>query len=245
MPSTLPSPLDGAFEGRVSYTEKLENLRGLVGGFDLYYLLLTARRDLPIQSLSELKEKKFPLRLYTITVGGQGERAARMLLEAHGLSYDDIKAWGGEVHHTSFDVIKTAFQDGRADLLIHGTPKGHPSVTEISVMSSVKFLSLSDSITQALFDRYGMDSVVLPAESFRGQDQDVATVGWSVTLDATTRMPDAVAYLITKTVIEGMDKLALAHNSLEAFDPSLAAQKVGVPLHSGAERYYREAGLLE
>ena len=90
-----------------------------------------------------------------------------------------------------------------------------------------------------------MDSVVLPAESFRGQDQDVATVGWSVTLDATTRMPDAVAYLITKTVIEGMDKLALAHNSLEAFDPSLAPQKVGVPLHSGAERYYREAGLLE
>ena len=69
-----------------------------------------------------------------------------MLLEAYGISYEDIRAWGGSVQHTSFDVIKTAFQDGRADLLIHGIPKGHPTVTEISVMSSVKFLSLPDRI---------------------------------------------------------------------------------------------------
>ncbi len=234
-----------AHEGRLIYDTKMESLRGLVGGFDLYYLLPVARADLPIDSLDELKEKKLPLRLYTITVGGQGERATQMMLEAYGLSYEDIKAWGGSVEHTSFDVIKTAFQDGRADLLVHGTPIGHPSVTEISVMSSVKFLSLSDPVADQLFEKYGMDAALLPAGSFRGQGEDVHTVGWSVTLDATTRMPDDVAYLITKTIIESKDELALAHQSLQAFDPSLAAQKVGVPLHPGAELYYREAGLLE
>lgn len=234
-----------AREGRVVYESEMEDLRGLVGGFDVYHLLAVARHDLPIQSLVEVKEQKMPLRLYTITVGGQGERATQMLLEAYGMSYEDIEAWGGQVHHTSFDVIKTAFQDGRADLLVHGTPEGHPSVTEISVMSSVKFLSLSEEITASLGDAYGMDATRLPAESFRGQEQEVQTVGWSVTLDATTRMPEDVAYLITKTVLEGKDQLGMAHKSLKEFDPTQAAHTVGVPLHSGAERYYREAGLLD
>ena len=234
-----------AREGRLVYESPMENLRGLVGGFDVYHLLIVARQDLPIQSLAEIKENKMPLRLYTITVGGQGERATQMLLEAYGMSYEDIKGWGGEVHHTSFDVIKTAFQDGRADLLIHGTPPGHPSVTEISVMSSVKFLSLSEEITDSLVEAYGMDKTQLPAGSFRGQEQSVQTVGWAVTLDATTRMPEDVAYLITKTVIEGKDQLGVAHKSLAAFDPTQAAQTVGVPLHPGAARYYREAGLLD
>ncbi len=234
-----------AQQGRLVYETKAESLRGLVGGFDLYYLLVLARKDLPIRSLDELKETQMPVSLYTITVGGQGEQAARMLLEALGLGYEDIKAWGGSVHNTSFDVIKTAFQDGRADLLVHGTPKAHPSITEISVLSSVNFLSLPDDIARWLGEEYEMDLLVLPAGNFRGQDQDVHTVGWSVTLDATTRMPDDVAYLITKTVIERKDELAAAHKGLQEFDPSLAFSKLGVPLHPGAERYYREAGLLE
>ena len=58
-------------------------------------------------------------------------------------------------------------------------------------------------------------------------------------------MPEDVAYLITKTVIEGKDQLGVAHKSLAAFDPTQAAQTVGVPLHPGAARYYREAGLLD
>ena len=234
-----------AQQGRLVYETKMEGLRGLVGGFDQSYLLVIARQELPILSLNELKEKKLPVRLYTISVGGQSEQATRMLLEAHGMSYEDIRAWGGSVNRTSFDVIKTAFQDGRADILVHSVSKGHPSITEISVLSSVKFLSLSDDIARLLNRQYQMDLVVLPAGNFRGQDQDVHTVGWSVTLDATTRMPADVAYLITKTVNEGMDELSVVHQSLKEFDPSLAFRKVGISLHPGAERYYREAGLLE
>lgn len=233
-----------ARQGRIIYKEKMENLRGLVGGFDLYYLLAVARQDLPVQSLAELKEKKVPIRLYTITVGGQGERATQMLLEAYGMTYDDIRAWGGSVQHTSFDVIKTAFQDGRADLLVHGTSKGHPSITEISVMSPVKFLSLPDDVTGWLASEYGMELAVLPAKSFRGQDEDVETVGWSVILATTSEMSDSIAHLITKTIIEGRDELGAAHKSLQGFDPSRAATAGGIPLHPGAEQYYKEAGLL-
>ena len=112
-------------------------------------------------------------------------------------------------------------------------------------MSSVKFLSLSEETTASLNQTYGMQTTMLPAGSFRGQDQDVHTVGWTVTLDATTRMADDVAYLITKTVLEGKEQLGVAHKSLQAFDPTQAARTVGVPLHSGAERYYREVGLLD
>src|SRR5207247_16459 len=54
-----------AFEGKEAYTEKLENLRGLVGGLDTYYLVAVATRKLGISSVREIRDKKLPVKVYT------------------------------------------------------------------------------------------------------------------------------------------------------------------------------------
>ena len=88
-----------AYEGKEAYTEKLENLRALVGGLDTYYLVVIASKKLGITSVRDIRDKKLAAKIYTQPVGALGEFAGRQLLRAIGTSYADIKALGGRTTH--------------------------------------------------------------------------------------------------------------------------------------------------
>src|SRR5688572_4230131 len=107
-----------AAEGKEAYDTKLENLRGLVGGLDTYYLAVIAAKKLNLNSVKDIKDRKIAVKLNTLTPGSLGEFAARQLLREYGLSYADIKTFGGVVAHANYNVIVDAFKDGRADVLI-------------------------------------------------------------------------------------------------------------------------------
>ena len=117
-----------------------ENLRGLVGGFDTYYLVAVATKKLGIGSVREIRDKKLPVRVYTQPVGALGEFAGRQLLRAVGLGYNEIKAFGGSTQHVGYNVIIDAFKDGRADILFAVVTPKHPSVSEIVSSVDVEFL---------------------------------------------------------------------------------------------------------
>lgn len=94
-----PSPsVRWALEGTVSFKGKQEGIRGIYGDMDEFYVATIVTKKSGIRSLEEIKEKKFPLRLMTVPVGGNGEIAARHILEAYGMSYDMLKSWGGLGH---------------------------------------------------------------------------------------------------------------------------------------------------
>lgn len=236
-----------AYDGQVVYDQPHDRLRGLVGGLDEYFVAVVARKDLDIESLADVKDRQLGIRLFTLSAGSQGEVVTRLLLDAYGFSYDDIRSWGGSVEHTSFDVIQSAFRDGRADIFIHNITPGHPTLTEMAVTTGIKFLKLEREITEPIAEANGMLLATLPAGSFAGQDEDVETLGWSTTLTATVDMPDWLAGEIARIFVEERDTLVSAHRALEYFQPEHAADPVqlGVPLHPGAEAYYREAGLLD
>ena len=84
-----------AWDGKEAYDTKLDNLRALVGGLDTYYLVAVVSKKAPFNSLREMKEKKFPVKLVTQPVGSLGEFAARQLLRAEALTYADLKSAGG------------------------------------------------------------------------------------------------------------------------------------------------------
>jgi len=75
----------------------------------------------------------------------------------------------------------------------------------------------------------------------------VVAVGVSAVLITNRDLPEPIAYTVTKTVLENKDALVRAHGGLAAFEPRTAWQpdKVGIPLHPGAERAYREKGWMK
>lgn len=235
-----------AFDGKEAYDTRLENLRGLVGGLDTYYLVAVASRKLGVNSIRDIKDRKLPIKATSQPVGSLGEFAGRQLLRAYGLTYNDIKAWGGSVQHVGYNIIVDAFKDGRADVLFAVITPKHPSVSEIASSGDVKFLGLEPDVMQALAP-LGYVPATMPADTFKSQPEPVKTVGFPTVVITNKELPEPVAYTVTKTIIENKDALVRGHAGLSAFDPTTAWQpeKVGLPLHPGAERAYREKGWMK
>ena len=235
-----------AYEGKEAYTEKLENLRGLVGGLDTYYLVAVATKKLGISSVREIKDKKLPVKVYTQPVGALGEFAGRQLLRAAGMSYADIKTWGGTTNHVGYNIIIDAFKDGRADILFAVVTPKHPSVSEIVTAVDVEFLGLDADTAKALLP-LGYAAATMPAETFKNQTKPVSTVGFPTVLITNKDLPEPIAYTVTRTVLDNKDALVRGHAGLAEFEPKTAwqADKVGIPLHPGAEKAYREKGWMK
>jgi len=224
----------------------MKNLRGLVGGLDNFYQAVVVSRRLDISSLKDVKGKKLPIKLFTTRPFGAGQFGAGLVLKSYGMSFDDIKSWGGRVEHTTFTAIIAAFKDRRADIFLHCISKGHPATTEISVSAPVKFLSVEPEIIKQM-EGYGYTDAVLPKGSFKGQDNDVNLAGLSTNVITNTDMSDELAYIITKTICENKGALVKGHRAFKSFVPENAwnPNLVGMPLHPGAEKYYKEQGWMK
>ena len=235
-----------ASEGREAYDAKLENLRGLVGGLDTYYLVAIAAKKLNVNSLKEVKDRKVPVKAVSQPVGSLGEFGMRQLLREYGISYADIKSWGGTTAHANYNILVDAFKDGRADLLIAVVTPKHPSITEITTFSDVKFLPLEPEHVKSL-TALGYKAATMPADTFKNQPQAVATVGFPTVLITNKDLPEPIAYAVTKTILDNKEALVRGHAGLAEFDPptSWKPEEVGLPLHPGAERAYREKGWMK
>jgi TRAP transporter TAXI family solute receptor len=87
-----------AYKGIVAYTgrKKMDNLRAIVGGLNKpHRLTIIARKDAKLSSIQEIKDQQRKVRLVTVQRGGAGEALARQVLEAYGMTYDDLIKMGG------------------------------------------------------------------------------------------------------------------------------------------------------
>jgi TRAP transporter TAXI family solute receptor len=236
-----------AHDGTVIFDKKYEKLRSIAGGTDTFYLTVGATKASGITSLKQAFEEKKPVRLMTLTKGSTGEVAVRHILEGYGVTFDDIRSWGGSVTHTSFANIQTALKDGHGDIVIHGVGLGHPGMTEIALTCDLNFLPLDDSVREMMCEKYGYDMAALPANTFKGQTEDTKTVAYYVTIAVSSDVSDDVAYLFTKTMVEKKADLEKGHSSFKAYVPEEGWKigKIGAPLHPGAEKYYREKGWIK
>jgi TRAP transporter TAXI family solute receptor len=234
-----------AMEGQMAYDKKMPNLRGLVGGFDEYFIGIVATKKSKITALEDIAKKKMPIHLVTVTKGSLGEFANRQIMEAVGAPYKTIESFGGKVTHTSFGVITKMLVDGQADVFMQVVTAGHPAMTEIAITADVVFLGLNDEVIKKL-SAFGWGPATLPANIFKGQTAPVPTIGTTTSLITTDKLPEEAAYAVTKTLCENRETLAKGHAGLKPFNPQMGwkFENLGLPLHPGAERYYKEKGWM-
>ena len=88
----------------------------------------------------------------------------------------------------------------------------------------------------------------VPANTFKGQTAPVKTVKAASNILVSADLSNETAYTITKTIIESVSRLPKIHAALGDFDPKMAADRAlngNCPLHPGAVKYYKEAGLMK
>lgn len=233
-------------EGKGPFSQANRNMRGLVGGMDVYYQRVTAQKDSPINSLAEIKEKQLAVHIGTASKGSLNEYMCRLILEAYGLSYDDIKSYGGSVTLTSMSVLRSMFKDGRIDMIIGLTTAGHPNTAELANTPGEKFLGLDQHAIEYLVDK-GFAPATMPANLFEGQTKPIDGVGFGTALYVNQSMPDNEAYAITRAVMEARETIKKSFQSMKDWTAAASASEtnLGVPLHAGAKAYYEQAGLLK
>ena len=214
-----------------------ENLRIFAG---LYYNpnQVVVTKASGINGLEDLAGKHF-------SVGAPGSTTvdeASVHLEAIGKSLDDLKA---EYMGTSesADAISNKQLDGV--WVMAGTPNA--AVTQILTTTDAKIMPIQPDVVEALRKDYPWYAAyTIPAGTYANQEEDVPTSAVKLTLFITADVDEETVYQMTKTFWENWDMLTETHAALRRADPATACMDLaGVPLHAGAERYYREAGVIE
>ncbi|MCC7081079.1 MAG: TAXI family TRAP transporter solute-binding subunit [Burkholderiales bacterium] len=237
-----------AMEGTAAFKEPLKDLRSLVGDWDDYFLLPMLRgKGLPNDLAGVFKSVRPKARVMLLPKGSIGAFGGTQMLELVGAGEKALSAAGGGYEFAGFGAVKNRFAAGQADVFIHTVTRGHPGVTEIARSVDLTFLQPSKAVLAGM-NKYGWTTATLPKDTFPGQDQALQLPGTNTTLFATTKLPDDMAYLVVKAICENTAKLQAAHKALAKFDCAKGVWRKevnGMPLHAGAERYYRERGWLK
>ena len=211
-----------AMQGEAPYKEAAKGLRMLVGGLDTYWHLFSAAKSTGLTGFEQLKQKKFPLKLVMTPKGSAGEWMNGAVLKAYGISFDDIKKWGGRVTMTSFGNAVKMMKDGQANAFGHVATPGHPAWTELSTMVKLNFFGVDRQKTKELAAKYGFTESFIPKGTFQGLDKDLPALGFASALITTDKLSDETAYTITKTICESKADLVTTYKGAKAFEPSRA-----------------------
>lgn len=200
---------------------------------------IVARADSGITTIEDLLGKR-------VNIGnpGSGQRGTmEVVMEAMGWTMDDF-ALATELKAAEQSA---ALCDNQIDAMVYTV--GHPSgsIQEATTACDSVLVEVSGPVIEALIAENSFyRTAVIPGGMYRGNDNDVMTFGVGATLVSSADVSDDVVYVLVKAVFENFDDFRGLHPAfanLVAAD--MATAGLSAPLHAGAERYYREAGLIE
>jgi uncharacterized protein len=218
-----------AFEGNA-----IDNVLA-IGSLYPETIQIVTTKDSGITSVEDLKGKN-------VSVGAPGSGTyvnAEQILAAHGIDIEkDINP-----QKLDFEESTGGIQDGNIDaaFITAGTPTG--SVEGLSATNDITIVPIAqDKIDELVsqFPYYAADTI--PAGTY-GLESDVTTVAVLAMLAVSDKLSDDDVYEITKAIYENTGKITHKKGELISIDKALNG--IGIDLHPGAEKYYKEKGLLD
>lgn len=200
---------------------------------------VVARAESGVTSLADFKGKRFA----PGAAGGTTEVESRVHFTAAGLKYpDDIRAqFVGFTE--SIDLMRNKQLDGA--WIMAGMPTA--AVTEMCATAGGRLVSMEPELIKKVQAEYPWYSeFTIPANTYDNQPEPVRTTAVKMLLLTDASMPDDVVYDLTKTFWENLEEMGAAHAVMKTVTRDMATSDLsGIPLHPGAEKYYREAGMLK
>lgn len=240
-----------AYEGRHPFTSP-QPIRGLALLPHDDRMVFVVRKDTGITSIRQIVEERRPLR-YSIPLSDTHPAifGADEVLAAYGSSRAEIDSWGGRRlrDRPRFQIREDAKPVADDWEAVFDEAIMTPRWKNLTKQYDVRFLPVEEAVLQQLETR-GLKRAVIEKERFPQLTEDVPTIdfsGWLIHCRAS--LPDEVAYLVAKVIDENRDAFAQRippHSGLtSSIDPAKFAGRMPIPLHPGAERYYREHGYVK
>jgi len=232
---TLGDSLKSAWEGdaEAGFPSKLDKLRA-IGAIYPNYIQIVASKESGITDLQSLKGK-------SLSVGAPKsgtELNARTIFEAAGLSYDDLS----KTEYLPFGESVELIKNRQLDATLQSAGLGVASIRDLSTSLPIQVVAVPAEIASKLGAPF--QAATIPAGTYEGQTEDVPTVAVTNLLVTHADVPEETVYQMTKALFENLPDLVAAHQAAQAIKLENAPKDTIVPLHPGAERYYKEKGLL-
>lgn len=248
---TMDSYVFFAREGLPPYETPITNVAMIVNKLSPYFLLVAVPRDWAstnnvrtFDDIVQMIKGGRKLSIVTGAVGSLDEYATRVLLELYGLTYDDIKRAGGDIIFGATEEYRVeVFRQGLAQVFSDVCTYNHPTWESLTAGTDIIVLPLNDAVREG-FKKYGLTPYVVEKGTYKGVDESTKTVGLWACLIASAEVPKEIIYYVTKAIVENKEKLVALFAGFSRFDVQHSYDSP-VPLHEGAELYFRSAGLIK
>ncbi len=216
--------------------QPITNLRGIAS---LYpeTIHIVATKASGVKTIADLKGKR-------VGVGAPNsgtEADARIILNAHGLTYDDMS-----VDYINFNEVADRLIDGQIDagFVTAGYPTS--SIINIATIRDLVLVPVDLKVAEKLVEEipyYGITEI--PAGIYTGIQEPVLALATPALWICDSQLDPTLVYKMTKALWENLDILVQVHAQGKNITLETALSGMAIPLHPGAELYYKEVGLIK
>lgn len=234
---TLADALSDAWKGNkdAGFATPLKKLRAVAGIYS-NYIQIVASADSGIKTMADLKGKR-------ISVGAPKsgtELNARAILKAAGLTYADFS----KVEYLAFGESVELMKNRQLDVTLQSAGLGVASIRDLATSVKIVVVPIPADMVAKVGDA-AYQPATIPANTYDGQTVDMPTAAIKNFLVSHEGVPADEVYAMTKSMFENLDALVAAHNAAKGIKRESAIAGTTVTFHPGAEKYYREIGLLK
>lgn len=233
-----------AYNGLDPYDKKLDNIASVASLFEGAMQLVVAK-DLGITTFDEIIANKMKIRITIDQPGNMCQILFIRLLAEYGLTIDDFEAWGGKVLYFNMNDACDMLADGVIDAALISTFVPTPAIQETSINKDLVMLTFKPDIIDSLCEKYGYFETTVPAKTYNFVTEDQVTFGSRTILIVAKDRSDNFPYKLAKSLNENLDYLRAVHSSMADHKSETLVSNLGIPLHPGAEKYYREQGIIK
>src|SRR5215510_920577 len=253
----LPPLLEAAVRAEEPYRRRMDSLRALAGNMSptVLHFYVAADSALAKLTLEEIFRERKPIRLAIPKPGTSDIWVLEKIMTFYGLCSpgrigDCYKSWeeaGARLLRGSYVDELAMFKGRKVDGVFAIFALPAEAVTAAAQSRKLTLLPCPTPLIEYLVG-FGLGAGVIPGGTYPkavGGTESVSTATLGTTIIVSAAMSNDLAYTITKTINDNVDRVRKLHPSLADYDPSKGWLHLGLALHPGAERYYREQGWLQ
>ena len=233
-----------AYNGENPYPKKMDKVRTVAFLHPMPYHF-SVSEDSGINSIEQIVEEKLPAILAVNTKDSPMEISNRIVFDAYGSSYEEIEKNGGKIQYTAVSKANDQIKDNKMDGSVSPLPTPAGNLMELNSSKPMKVLPLSENAIKHLEKELQAKPYTIKAGTYPFVKEDIPTVSIDTILVTSADASEEMVYNVTKAMYENLDYLYTVHKSFEAMTAETIADVTGAPLHPGAEKFYKEVGILK
>ncbi|MDX6748430.1 TAXI family TRAP transporter solute-binding subunit [Geminicoccaceae bacterium 1502E] len=225
-----------AINGKPPFDEPAANVCNVATLYPQYFQVV-ALADAGIKTPADLKGKA----LNAQPRGNTAEAITQHMLQAHGLSYDSMSRTGFGSYTDGVEQMK----DGNVEVMTLGTTVPAGAIMDLASARKINLVPIEGEGFAAMHElNPGYKNVTIKAGTYDGQSADVKTIGYATHVVARCDLDAGIVYALTKGLAENVDTMASIASAMKGLTIEAMGEDVGVPMHEGAARFYKEKGVM-